>query len=77
MLVLSGFLTGGTLALRRGVRAAGGSAVGGAALLAAVEGVAVGLDRAAVCGVLGKSGASAAAGGLLKEVVAPENFTFC
>lgn len=76
MLVLSGFLTGGTLALRRGVRAAGGSAVGGAALLAAVEGVGVGLDRAAVCGVLG-SGASAAAGGLLKEVVAPENFTFC
>ena len=76
MLVLSGFLTGGTLALRKSVRAAGGSAVGGAALLAAVEGVGIGLDRVAVCGMLG-SGASAAAGGLLKEVVAPENFTFC
>ncbi|KAG0134351.1 mitochondrial import inner membrane translocase subunit [Tuber indicum] len=73
--VLSGFLTGGMLALRRGARAAGGSAVGGAALLAAVEGVGVGLDRAAVLGVLG--GGGAAAGGLLKEVVAPENFTFC
>lgn len=45
-------------------------------MLAAVEGVGVGLDRVAVWGVLGSS-ASAAAGGLLKEVVAPENFTFC
>jgi len=80
ILVLSGFLTGGTLALRRGARATGGSAVGGAALLAAVEGVGVGLDRVTVWGVLGGgagAGAGAAAGGLLKEVVAPENFTFC
>ncbi|CUS07035.1 unnamed protein product [Tuber aestivum] len=75
--VLSGFLTGGTLALRRGVRIASGSAVGGAALLATIEGVGVGLDRIAVLGVLGGGASAGAAGGLLKEVAAPENFTFC
>ncbi|RPB03475.1 Tim17-domain-containing protein [Choiromyces venosus 120613-1] len=69
--VFSGFLTGGTLALRRGVRAAGSGALGGAALLAVVEGVGVGAEGLVAAGVLG---AGAAVG---KEVVAPENFTFC
>lgn len=45
--VIAGFLTGGALAVRGGVKAAGSGAVGCACLLAVIEGVGIGMNRVA------------------------------
>ena len=44
-LVGAGFLTGGSLAIRGGFRAARNSAIGCAILLAVIEGVGIGIQR--------------------------------
>lgn len=44
-IVIAGFLTGGSLAVRGGVRAARNSAIGCAVLLAVIEGVGIGFQR--------------------------------
>ena len=45
MTVIAGFMTGGSLAVRGGVKAARNSAIGCAVLLAVIEGVGIGLQR--------------------------------
>lgn len=45
VLVGAGFLTGGSLAIRGGVKAARNSAIGCAILLAVIEGVGIGIQR--------------------------------
>ncbi|KAH8151038.1 uncharacterized protein LAJ45_04739 [Morchella importuna] len=45
--IIAGFLTGGALAVRGGVKAAGNGAVGCACLLAVIEGVGIGMNRVA------------------------------
>ena len=45
VIVGAGFLTGGSLAIRGGVRAARNSAIGCAILLAVIEGVGIGIQR--------------------------------
>lgn len=44
--VIAGFFTGGALAVRGGVKAARNSAIGCACLLAIIEGVGIGMNRA-------------------------------
>lgn len=43
--VIAGFLTGGSLAIRGGMRAARNSAIGCGVLLAVIEGVGIGFQR--------------------------------